>query len=90
MVYIGMFGFVAKVEVLDNVSAKECTSHWAVKIVEIIRPPIRKICEEEIKVGDSIRLDYGFLFNSKKLAVANAESTKNSLITGRSLLGLCY
>ena len=90
MVYIGMFGFVAKVEVLDNGNAEECTSKWAVKVIEIITQSTRKICESDIKVGDSLRLDYGFLFNSKKLAMANAESTKNSLITGRSLLGLCY
>ena len=90
MVYIGMFGFVAKVEVLDNGSADECTSKWAVKIIEIIRHPVRKICEDDIKVGDSLRLDYGFLFNSRKLAVTNAERTKDSLMTGNSLLGLCY
>ena len=90
MVYIGMFGFVAKVEVLDNGSAEECTFKWAVNVIEIIRRPIRKVCESDIKVGDTLRLDYGFLFGSKKLAIKNAEETKDSLITGNSLLGVCY
>lgn len=89
MIYIGMFGFVAKVEVLDNGDV-ENPNRWAVKIIEIIRHPVRRICAEELVIGDVVRLDFGFLFNSKKLAIRNAEETKDSLITGRSLLGVCY
>lgn len=82
-VYIGMFGLVAKAEVL----ADECNGKWTVKILEIIKQSSdnKKYKMEDITVGDIVRLDYGFIFNSKKLAIAYAEESEWS---GNSLLGL--
>lgn len=86
-----MFGFVAKAEVL----ADECNGKWVVKILEII-----KECQDKkknkikgVNVGDTVKLDFGFLFNSKKLAIAYAEDSKKLVPenwAGNSLLGLPY
>lgn len=97
MIYIGMLGFVAKAEVL----ADECNGKWTVKILDII-----KECQDKKKykmegvnvvegviVGDTVKLDFGFLFNSKKLAIAYAENSKKLVPenwSGNSLLGLPY
>lgn len=90
-VYIGMFGLVAKAEVL----ADECNGKWTVKIIDIIKPPSKdkKYKMEDVNVGDVVRIDYGFLFNSKKLAISYAENSKKFVPdnwSGNSLLGLPF
>lgn len=93
VVYIGMFGLVAKAEVL----ADECNGKWTVKILEIIKQSSKdekyKMKDVEIGVGDVVRIDYGFLFNSKKLAISYAEDSKKFVPekwSGNSLLGLPF
>ena len=47
----------------------------------------------EIEAGDVVMLDYGFLFNSKKLAISYAEESKKLVPdnwSGNSLLGLPF
>ncbi len=90
-VYIGMFGLVAKAEVL----ADECNGKWTVKILEIIKQSSdnKKYKMEDVNIGDVVRLDYGFLFGSKKLAIAYAEESKKFVPdewSGNSLLGLPF
>lgn len=91
--YIGMFGFVAKAEVLSD----GCDGKWTVKILEIIKQSSKdkryKMEDVEIGAGDIVRLDYGFLFNSKKLAISNADESKKLVPdnwSGNSLLGLPF
>lgn len=91
--YIGMFGLVAKVEILSD----ECDGKWSVKVVDIIRPLSKdkryKTDGIDINVGDIVKLDYGFLFNSKKLAVDYADKSKKLVPdnwSGNSLLGLPF
>lgn len=91
MVYIGMFGLVAKIEVLDD----ECNGKWTVKILDIIKQSSdnKKYKMDDVNVGDIVRLDYGFLFNSKKLAISYAEESKKFVPdkwSGNSLLGLPF
>ncbi len=93
MIYIGMFGLVAKAEVLSD----ECDGTWTVKILEIIKQSSKdekyKMKDIEIGVGGVVKLDYGFLFNSKKLAISNAEESKKFVPenwSGNSLLGLPF
>jgi len=91
MTYIGMFGLVAKVEVLTD----ECNGKWTVKILEIITQSSdnKKYKMEAVNVGDIVRLDYGFLFRSKKLAISYAEESKKLVSdnwSGNSLLGLPF
>ena len=93
MIYIGMFGLIAKAEVLSD----ECDGKWTVKILEIIKQSSKdekyKMKDVEIGVGDVVRLDYGFLFNSKKLAISYAEESKKFVPdkwSGNSLLGLPF
>lgn len=91
MTYIGMFGLVAKVEVLTD----ECNGKWTVKILEIITQSSdnKKYKMEVVNVGDIVRLDYGFLFRSKKLAISYAEESKKLVPdewSGNSLLGLPF
>ena len=93
MIYIGMFGLVAKAEVLAN----GCNGKWTVKILEIIKQSSKdekyKMKDVEIGVGDVVRLDHGFLFNSKKLAISYAEESKKFVPdkwSGNSLLGLPF
>lgn len=91
--YIGMFGLVAKVDVLTD----HCDGKTTVKILDIIKPLTNhktyKTEDIDIEIGDVIKLDYGFLFNSKKLAVAYAEKSKKFVPdnwSGNSLLGLPF
>ncbi len=90
-IYIGMFGLVAKIEVLDD----ECNGKWTVKILDIIKQSSnnKKYKMDDVNVGDIVRLDYGFLFNSKKLAISYAEESKKFVPekwSGNSLLGLPF
>lgn len=91
VVYIGMFGLVAKVEVLSD----ECNGNWTVKILEVMKQSSKdkryKMIQAE--VGNVVRLDHGFLFNSKKQAISYAEDSKKLVPenwSGNSLLGLPY
>jgi SET domain-containing protein len=94
VVYIGMFGFVAKVEVIET----SCYSgQWTVKVLKIYSTPedvdeskFKNIDVKDVKEGDEIVVEYGWLFNTKKLAVAYAEKSKMFETTGHSLLGLPF
>lgn len=90
--YIGIFGFVAKAKVLET----SChNGQWTVKIIKIYYMPentdkFKNININEIKEGSEVVIEYGWLFNSKKLAVNYAEKSKNFETTGHSLLGLPF
>lgn len=92
MIYIGMFGFVAKVEVLEiSCYNGQCT----VRVVKIYSMPettekFKNINIEDVKEGSEVVVEQGWLFNSKKLAVNYAETSKNFQTTGHSLLGLPF
>ena len=93
VVYLGIFGLVAKAEVLSD----QCNGKWTVKILEIIKQSSKdkkyKMEDIEIEAGDVVMLDYGFLFNSKKLAISYAEESKKLVPdnwSGNSLLGLPF
>lgn len=92
MMYIGMFGFVAKAEVIET----SCyNGQWTVKINKIYSMPetinkFKNINIRDIKEGDEVVVEYGWLFDTKKLAVAYAEKSKNFETTGHSLLGLPF
>lgn len=61
VIYIGMFGLVAKAEVLAN----GCNGKWTVKILEIIKQSSKdekyKMKDIEIGVGDVVRLAQDFI-----------------------------
>lgn len=87
-----MFGFVAKAEVIET----SCyNGQWTVKINKIYSMPetinkFKNINIRDIKEGDEVVVEYGWLFDTKKLAVAYAEKSKNFETTGYSLLGLPF
>ncbi len=92
-VYIGMFGFVAKAKILSE----SCDGKDTVEILEIIKKCAdsdkKKYMMIDVDIGDTINLDSGFLFNSKKLAIAYAENSKKLVPknwSGNSLLGLPF
>lgn len=92
MMYIGMFGFVSKVEVLET----SCyNGQWTVRIVKIYSMPettekFKSINIKDVKEGSEVVVEQGWLFNSKKLAIAYAEKSKKFETTGHSLLGLPF
>lgn len=92
VVYIGMYGFVAKAEILET----SCyNGQWTVKIIKIYSVPentdkFKNIDIKDVKEGDKVVIEYGWLFNTKKLAVAYAEKSKSFETTGHSLLGLPF
>lgn len=91
-VYMGMFGFVAKVEILET----SCyNSECIVRIVKIYSMPeetekFKNINIKDVKEGDEVVVEEGWLFNTKKLAVDYAEKSKSFETTGHSLLGLPF
>jgi len=92
VVYIGMFGFVAKAEVLET----SCyNGQWTVRIVKIYSIPektdkFKNIDIKDVKEDDTVVIEEGWLFNTKKLAIAYAEKSKIFETTGHSLLGLPF
>lgn len=92
VVYIGMFGFVAKAEVLDTYCYN---GQWKIKVIKIYSIPettdkFKNINIRDVKEGSEVVIEYGWLFNTKKLAVAYAEKSKSFETTGHSLLGLPF
>lgn len=89
-----MFGFVAKAEILET----SChNGQWTVKIIKIYSVPeiemadkFKNINIKDIKEGDKVVVEYGWLFNNKKLAIAYAEKSKSFETTGHSVLGLPF
>lgn len=90
--YIGIFGFVTKVDILET----SCyNGQWTVKIIKIYSMPetadkFKNINIRDVKEGDEVVVEYGWLFNTKKLATAYAEKSKKFETTGHSLLGLPF